>query len=121
MSSNNTGQKSQKAEKVASGRRGNGRDSNMQSEHHMETSRSSPLRAAPLRPEGTEFNVAGNDYGGARQKIPASESTSVDNKGIPLPLGNCAIVCHALEIQTTLTRRQSQTMQSKELAQVLLS
>ncbi|KAF9293822.1 hypothetical protein BGZ74_011533 [Mortierella antarctica] len=91
MSSNNTGQKSQKAEKVASGRRGNGRDSNMQSEHHMETSRSSPLRAAPLRPEGTEFNVAGNDYGGARQKIPASESTSVDNKGIPLPLDKAVV------------------------------
>ncbi|KAG0358818.1 hypothetical protein BG005_001771 [Podila minutissima] len=63
----------------------------MQSEHHMETSRSSPLRAAPLRPEGTEFNVAGNDYGGARQKIPASESTSVDNKGIPLPLDKAVV------------------------------
>ncbi|KAF9336608.1 hypothetical protein BG006_008072 [Podila minutissima] len=91
MSSNDTGQKSQKAEKTASGRGGNGRDSNMQSEHRMETSRSSPLRAAPLRPEGTEFNVAGNDYGGARQKIPSSESTSVDNKGIPLPLDKAVV------------------------------
>ncbi|KAG0030386.1 hypothetical protein BGZ81_002724 [Podila clonocystis] len=84
-STDNTNPKSQKAEKLASGRRANGRDSNMQSEHHPETFHPSPLRAAALRPEGTEFKVAGNDYGGARQKTQASEPI-VDDKGIPLPL-----------------------------------
>lgn len=111
---NNTNQKSRKAEKTASGRRGNGRDSNMQSEHLTETYRPSPLRAAALRPEGTEFKVAGSDYGGARQKAPSSEPI-VDDKGIPLPLGKLSQVCHALKMQTILTRRQSQTMQSSEV------
>ncbi|KAG0026966.1 hypothetical protein BGZ82_009206 [Podila clonocystis] len=85
-STDNANPKSQKAEKLASGRRGNGRDSNMQSEHHTETFHPSPLRAAALRPEGTEFKVAGNDYGGARQKTQAASEPIVDDKGIPLPL-----------------------------------
>ncbi|KAG0083271.1 hypothetical protein BGZ92_010921 [Podila epicladia] len=76
---------------MPSRRSGNGQDSNMQSEHHMETSRSSPLRAAALRPEGTEVKVAGNDYGGVRQKIPSSESISVDNKGSTLPLDKAVV------------------------------
>lgn len=89
----NINQKSPKAEKMASGRRGNSsRDSNMQSEHDMETPRPSPLRSAALRPENTEVKVAGIDYGGARQKIqPSSESIIVDNKGNPLPLGNVVV------------------------------
>ncbi|KAF9206286.1 hypothetical protein BGZ59_011750 [Podila verticillata] len=78
---------------MASGRRENSsRDSNMQSEHSMETSRSSPLRSAALRPEGTEFRIAGTDYGGARQKIqPSSDPTNLDDKGIHLPLDKAVV------------------------------
>lgn len=112
---NNTNQKSSKAEKMASGRRENSsRDSNMQSEHYMETSRPSPLRSAALRPEGTEFKVAGHDYGGARQKVQPSSEPILDDKGIPPPSGN--VLCHALEmlVQISLATNRKECSQPEE-------
>ncbi|KAF9422526.1 hypothetical protein BGZ94_008541, partial [Podila epigama] len=93
MNSNTSNQKSQKAEKMASGKQrgNNGRrgDSTMQSsEHDGEMTHPSPLRVAAARPEGTEFKVAGLDHGGAmRQKTqPSSDVVVVDEKGFTLPL-----------------------------------
>jgi len=63
-------------------------DSNMQSEQH-EHSSSRPMRVAAMRPENQEFKVAGEDFGGLRQKVQSgtNKDAIADEKGFTLPLG----------------------------------
>ncbi|KAG0338684.1 hypothetical protein BG004_007117 [Podila humilis] len=84
----NNSQNSQHAPQRAGGRRGNnsGRESNMQSEHEPSDFTSDPLWIGAMRPQNTEFKVAGNEYGGSEQRKTQSDSFITDENSVPLPL-----------------------------------
>ncbi|GJJ74063.1 hypothetical protein EMPS_06421 [Entomortierella parvispora] len=92
MNSNSNSQKSQKAEKMSGRPRRDHDDSNMQSDQHEHAS-SRPMRVAAMRPENQEFKVAGEDFGGLRQKVQPGthEGALTDEKGFALPLDKVVV------------------------------
>lgn len=62
----------------------------MQSEHGENSSASRPMRVSAMRQENQEFKIAGEDFGGLRQKTQPgiNKAATADEKGFTLPLGN---------------------------------